>query len=158
MKKLIFLLFIILCSYSFAQIQSFDSTHIEGLKNDLVGTYKEIVKQSITMTGEQSKIFWPLFDDYMKARNPIFEERVSVTEEYMLNYYSLDDETGKNILNRAMQLSQELLDVRKEYINKMMEQLPVPVVGKFFQVDNRVTIALDMIRMSSTPLVREEER
>jgi hypothetical protein len=49
------------------------------------------------------------------------------------------------------------LDLRKEYLNKMFEQLPAPLVGKFFQIDNRVSALLDLVRMSATPLVRDEE-
>ena len=93
----------------------------------------------------------------MTARSPIFEERVNVTEEYMMNYYAMDDATAKDLINRAMQLNQDLLDVRKDYVNKMLEKLPASIVGKFFQIDNRVTTLADLVRMSSTPLVRDEE-
>ena len=42
-------------------------------------------------------------------------------------------------------------------LDKMFEQLPAPLVGKFFQIDNRVSALVDLVRMSSTPLVRDEE-
>jgi hypothetical protein len=157
MKKLFILSLLFFCSKSFAQIESFDSTYIEGIKKDLKGTYTEIVKQNLKLTDDQAKIFWPLYDEFMNARNPIFEERVKITEDYMMNYYSLDDETARELLNRSVQLSQALLDVRKEYLDKMLEQLPAPLVGKFFQLDNRISALADLVRMSSTPLVREED-
>lgn len=157
MKKLLILFTLLITSYSFAQIESFDSTYIEGIKKDLKGTYTEIVKQNLKLTDDQAKIFWPLYDEFMNARNPIFEERVKITEDYMMNYYSLDDETARELLNRSVQLNQALFDVRKEYLDKMLEQLPAPLVGKFFQLDNRISALVDLVRMSSTPLVREEE-
>jgi hypothetical protein len=158
MKTLIILFTLLITSLSFAQIQSFDSTYIEGLKKDMGGTFKEIVKENLKLTEGEAKIFWPLFDEYMAARSPIFEKRVSITEEYMMNYYALDDATAKNLIGKAMQSNQDLLDLRKEYVNKMFEQLPAPLVGKFFQIDNRVSALVDLVRMSSTPLVREEEK
>jgi hypothetical protein len=157
MKTLLILFTLLISSLSFAQIQSFDSTYVEGLKKDVVGTFKEIVKDNLKLTEDEAKIFWPLFDEYMAARSPIFEERVSITEEYMMNYYALDDETAKDILNKAMKLNQDLLDVRKKSLNKMFEQLPATLVGKFFQIDSRISALIDLVRMSSTPLVRDKE-
>ena len=157
MKKILLIIVLFACTFSFAQIQSFDSTYIEGLKKDVGGTFKEIVKENLKLTEDEAKIFWPLFDEYMAARSPIFEERVSITEEYMMNYYALDDATAKDLINKSVQSNQNLLDLRKEYLNKMFEQLPAPLVGKFFQIDNRVSAMLDLVRMSVTPLVRDEE-
>ncbi|MCU0407077.1 MAG: hypothetical protein MUE64_08970 [Ignavibacteriaceae bacterium] len=157
MKKLLVLSLLVFTSLSFAQIESFDSTYIEGLKKDVGGTFKEIVKENLKLTEDEANKFWPLFDEYMAARSPIFEERVSITEEFMMNYYALDDATAKDLINKAIQSQQDLTDVRKEYLDKMFEVLPAPLVGKFFQLDNRVSAVLDLVRMSATPLVRDEE-
>jgi hypothetical protein len=157
MKTLLILFTLLITSISFAQIQSFDSTYIEGLKKDIGGTFKEIVKENLKLTDEEAKIFWPLFDEYMAARSPIFEGRVAITEEYMMNYYAMDDATAKDLISKSMQSNQDLLDLRKEYLNKMFERLPAPIVGKFFQIDNRVSAMVDLVRMSSTPLVRDQE-
>ncbi len=157
MKKLLILFTLLISSVSFAQIESFDSTYIEGLKKDVGGTFKEIVKENLKLTEDEAKLFWPLFDEYMAARGPIFEERVSITEEFMMNYYAMDDATAKDLIYKAIKSQQVLMDVRKEYLNKMFEVLPAPLVGKFFQLDNRVSAVLDLVRMSATPLVRDEE-
>ena len=69
----------------------------------------------------------------------------------------MDDATAKDLINKAIQSQQDLMDVRKEYLNKMFEVLPAPLVGKFFQLDNRVSAVVDLVRMSATPLVRDEE-
>jgi hypothetical protein len=157
MKKLIFVLSIIITSFSFAQIESFDSTYIEGLKSDVAGTFREIVTNNMKLTADEAKIFWPIFDEYMAERNPIFDEKVNITEDYMMNYYSLDTETAMDLIHRTIKLNQDLLDLRTKYLDRMSEQLPVQVVGKFFQIDNRVSTLADLVRMSSTPLVRDEE-
>ena len=157
MKKLLVLSLLVFTSLSFAQIQSFDSTYIEGLKKDVGGTFKEIVKENLKLTEDEANKFWPLFDEYLAARSPIFEERVSITEEFMMNYYAMDDATAKDLIDKAIQSQQDLMDVRKEYLDKMFEVLPAPLVGKFFQIDNRVSAVVDLVRMSATPLVRDEE-
>ncbi len=158
MKKLLILFTLLITSYSFAQIKSLDSTYIEGVKKDLVGTFKQIVQENLTLTEDEAKIFWPLYDEYMAERNPIFDEKVSLTEEYMMNYYALDDATAKDLIKKAMGLNQALLDAKMKSLDKMLEQFPAPLVGKFFQIDNRVSALADLVRMSSTPLVRDAEK
>jgi hypothetical protein len=157
MKKLSLILVLTFCSLSFAQIQGFDSTYINDLKTDVWRTYKEIVKQNLKMTPEQADIFWPLFDEYMAAHDPIVDKRVKLTENYMMNYYSLDDATAKELIKKAIESEEEELDMKKEYINKMLEKLPAPLVGKFAQIDARVSALIDLVRMSSIPLVRTSE-
>ena len=157
MKKLLVLPLLVFTSLSFAQIESFDSTYIEGLKKDLGGTFKEIVKDNLKLTEDEANKFWPLFDEYMAARNPIMEEKVAITEEFMMNYYAMDDATAKDLIDKTMKSYQDIMDLRKEYLNKMFEVLPAPIVGKFFQIDNRVTAVVDVVRMSATPLVRDQE-
>jgi Spy/CpxP family protein refolding chaperone len=157
MKKFLVLSLLVFTSLSFAQIQSFDSTYIEGLKKDVGGTFKEIVKENLKLTEDEANKFWPLLDEYLAARSPIFEKRVSITEEFMMNYYAMDDATAKDLIDKAIQSQQDLMDVRKEYLDKMFEVLPAPLVGKFFQIDNRVSAVVDLVRMSATPLVRDEE-
>lgn len=157
MKNILLLFVLFTCSVSIAQIESLDSAHIAGIKKDLKGTFTEIVKENLKLTEDEAKVFWPLYEEYMAARSPIFEERVNITEEYMMNYYAMDDATAKDLINKALKSNQDLMDLRKEYVNKMFEQLPAPLVGKFFQIDNRFTALADLVRMSSTPLVRDEE-
>ena len=57
-----------------------------------------------------------------------------------------------------MDLKEKAVDLQKEYINKMLEGLPISVVGKFFQIDNRIAAIIDITRMTNLPLVREEEK
>ena len=156
MKNLIVILLLGLFVSVNAQTEYFE-TDIRGIRTDIREVAKEIVAENLELTTEQAKIFWPLYDEYMAERNPIFDEKVSVTEEYMMNYYALDDETAKDLIKKAMGLNQALLDARMKSLDKMFEQLPATLVGKFFQIDSRISALIDMVRMSSTPLVRDEE-
>jgi len=160
MKKLFLSLMLLLfsCSLSLAQIQGFDSTYIGELKKDVWGTYKEIIKQNLKMTPKESDVFWPLFDEYMAAHDPIVDKRLKITEDYMMNYYSLDDATAKELIIKAFESEQEELNMKKEFLNKMLDKLPAPLVGKFAQIDARVSALINLIRMSSIPLVRESEQ
>jgi hypothetical protein len=158
MKKLIVLSLLLFCSLGFSQIKSFESEYVEMLKKDIQSSARQIVADNLTLTEDQSKIFWPLYDEYDAAYNKLVDERVDVIKEYMMNYYGMDDETGKSLISKAIELKEKATSLQKEYINKMLDVLPVSVVGKFFQIDNRIEAIIDITRMANLPLLREEDK
>ena len=86
------------------------------------------------------------------------DERVDVIKDYMIHYYGMDEEKGKELITKSISLKEKAVDLQKEYINKMLKVLPISVVGKFFQIDNRIAAIIDITRMANLPLLREEEK
>jgi len=157
MKKIIFISLLVFASISFAQIESFDQSYIESVKEDAWGTYLEIIGDNLTLTDEQAQIFAPMLESYIADQNKVADMRVKNTENYMMNYYDLDDATATELLNKGVEIEQERLNIRREYMDKMLAKLPPQVVGKFFQLDVRIFALIDLVRMSSIPLVRQGE-
>jgi len=158
MKKLIILLVLIFCSLGFTQIKSFESDYVEMLKKNIQDESRMIVAENLTLTEEQAEIFWPLYDEYDAAYDGLVNERVKIIEDYMMNYYGLDEEIGKELIDKSIELKKKAVDLQEEYINKMLDVLPISVVGKFFQVDSRIAAVIDIARMANIPLMRDEEQ
>ena len=157
MKKLIILPLLLLCSSSFAQIKSFESDYVEMVKKNIQDDARTIVADNLTLTEDQAKIFWPLYDEYDSEYDKLVDERIEVLKEYMMNYYGMDSETGEKLITKSLDLKEKAVDLQRTYINKMLKVLPISVVGRFFQIDNRIAAIIDITRMSSLPLVRKEE-
>lgn len=157
MKKLFILLLLLFCSFSFAQIKSFESDYVEMVKKSIQDDARKIVADNLTLTDEQAKIFWPLYDEYDSAYHKLVDEQVDVLKEYMMNYYGLDNETGEKLITKSLDLKEKAVDLQRTYINKMLKVLPISVVGRYFQIDNRISALIDVTRMSNLPLVRKEE-
>jgi hypothetical protein len=158
MKKLIIIALLFLVSSTFAQIESFESEYVEMLKKDIQAESRKIVADNLTLTAEQAEIFWPLYDEYDAAYDKMVDERVDVIKEYMMNYYGMDEEIGKKLITKSIDLKEKAVDLQKEYINEMLEVLPISVVGKFFQIDSRIAAIIDIARMANLPLIREEQQ
>ena len=157
MKKYFILPLILFTSYTLAQLDSLDNSYIEKLKEDVDAASKEIVSDNLELTASEAKIFWPLYDQYMSARNPIVENRIMMASEYLQNYTSMDDKTADEIINELLQSELDLLNLKKDYIGKMSEVLPATLVGKYLQIENRISTLLDLVRMSSIPLLQKKE-
>jgi hypothetical protein len=158
MKKLFVFFLLFFASITFAQIESFDSEYIDEVKLDVWGTYLEIIDDNLVLTDEQAETFMPMLEQYLADQGKVADMRVKNTENYMMNYYDLDDATAKDLLNKAVEIEQERMNIRREYMEKMLEKLPPQIVGKFFQLDARIFALIDLVRMSAIPLVREEDQ
>ena len=157
MKKLTILILFFACAIGYSQTEHFETEYIDLIKKDIQAESKKIVEGNLELTDEQGTAFWPLYDEYDFAYDTIVDDRLKIIEDYMIDYYALDDETAKDLINRSIDLNQKVLDTRKEYLNKMLEVLPATVVGKFMQIDSRIGALIDVIRMSTIPLIRKEE-
>ncbi len=156
MKSFYFILVVLFVTSLNAQTKYFE-TNIDETRADLAEIGKEIVAQNVEMTPDQATIFWPLFDEYDKEDHQLGDKEVEILENYMLNYYAMDQEEGSKILNDIMQIRLDRLNLEKEYVDKMNNVLPFNVVGKFYQVNRRLNLLIDVQKAVKIPLLREPE-
>ena len=109
------------------------------------------------LTPDQAKIFWPLYDEYMAELALLGDKEVKLTEEYMPNFYLMEEKTASNLLDEVLNLERDKQSLKAEYIRKMKKVLPAKVVGKFYQVQRRLELLIDAEKVSRIPLLKKEE-
>jgi len=156
MKNLIVILLLGLFVSVNAQTEYFE-TDIRGIRTDIREVAKEIVAENLELTTEQAKIFWPLYDEYMAELALLGDKEVKLTEEYMLNFYLMEEKTASNLLDEVLNLERDKQSIKSEYIRKMKKVLPAKVVGKFYQIERRLSLLIDAEKVSRIPLLKKEE-
>ena len=156
MKNLTIILLLGLFVSLNAQTEYFE-TDIRGIRTDIREVAKEIVAENLELTTEQAKIFWPLYDEYMAELALLGDKEVKLTEEYMLNFYLMEEKTASNLLDEVLNLERDKQSLKSEYIRKMKKVLPAKVVGKFYQIDRRLSLLIDAEKVSRIPLLKKEE-
>lgn len=156
MKNLTILLVLGLFVAVNAQTEYFE-TDIRGIRTDIREVAKEIVAQNMVLTPEEAKIFWPLYDEYMAELKLLGDQEVKLTEEYMLNFYLMEDKTASDLLENVLNLERDKQSLKSEYIRKMKKVLPPKVVGKFYQIQRRLELLIDAEKVSRIPLLKKEE-
>ena len=156
MKNLTIFLFLGLFVSLNAQTEYFE-TDIRGIRTDIREVAKEIVAQNMVLTPEEEKIFWPLYDEYMAELKLLGDQEVKLTEEYMLNFYLMEDKTASDLLENVLNLERDKQSLKSEYIRKMKKVLPPKVVGKFYQIQRRLELLIDAEKVSRIPLLKKEE-
>ncbi|MFC2119641.1 hypothetical protein ACFLQ4_01080 [Bacteroidota bacterium] len=157
MKNLTISLAILFCGMTFSQSENFETGYIDILKKDIQTEAKMLVGENLEMTEEQAEVFWPLYDEYDAELLELSNERLNVISSYMLDYYDLSNEKAETLVNKAMDIDQKRLDLKRKYIAKMNKVLPQKLVGKFFQIDNYLQTLLTIQRQSTIPFIKTED-
>ena len=154
MKRLTIILALLFCGIAFSQAENFETGYIDLLKKDLQAEAKKLVDENMELTGDQAKVFWPIYDNYDAALLELSNERLNVIADYMLDFYDLSDEKAESLLNRVFEIDQKKLDIQKEYFDKFNAVLPATLVGKFYQIDNYIDLLISLQRSESIPLIQ----
>jgi len=154
MKRLTIVLALFFCGITFSQSEHFETGYIDLLKKDIQAESKKLVDESMELTDDQAKVFWPIYDSYDAALLDLSNERLDVIADYMLDFYDLSDEKAESLLKRVFEIDQKKLDIQKEYYDKFNAVLPATLVGKFFQIDNYIDLLISLQRSETIPLIQ----
>lgn len=141
---------VLLCTVSFAQ-----EKYIELLRQDIKKEKVGIITEVMDFTEEQAGIFWPIYREYDLELTKIGDERLAMIKDYAEHYQILTDEKAKELVEKAFQLQQKRIKLRRAYFKKMDKVLPSKVVAKFFQLEQQIILLLDLKIASELPLIDE---
>ena len=126
---------------------------IQLMRSDVQADKNEIIAHTMQFTDTESVAFWPVYRDYAYGHQVIGDERVQLIKDYALNYDSMDDAKAKDMVQRMINLEDETLNLREDYWPKFMKALGAKRAAKFYQVDNRLRLIINLQLSENIPLI-----
>jgi hypothetical protein len=99
--------------------------------------------------------FWPIYRQYEYERSKLDDRRAAVIKEYTQNYPNLTDAQAKAMADQMFGCESRLAELKKKYYKKFNKVLPALTVTKFFQLDRRIDLMMDMQVESSLPALTQ---
>ncbi len=88
--------------------------------------------EKLQLTPEESKEFWPLYNEYENARTELRQKYHLEGKRLEL----LSDSELEEHIEQQLKMEEEMVKLRREYVYKFMEILPVRKVAMLQKVDN----------------------
>jgi hypothetical protein len=126
---------------------------IQLLRKDLQSDKKLIVAANIALTEAEAQKFWPVYDQYTADLAKINDTKVSVIKEYAANYENLTDSQAQDLARRWTDADEKAIQLRLNYFPMFQKVLPGKKVARFFQIDHRIGVVMDLQMASGIPLV-----
>jgi len=126
---------------------------IQLLRSDLQAGKNQIITATMQFTDAESAAFWPIYRDFARDQQVIGDERVQLIKDYAANYDSMDDNKAKDMVQRMINVEDKTLNLREDYWPKFMKALGAKRAAKFYQVDNRIGLLINLQLTSAIPLI-----
>ena len=159
MKRILIAAFVIcllMIPMSFAQNNKLglSDTDIQLLRTDVQSDKDDIIAGTMQFSDKESQAFWPLYRDYARDQQKIGDERLGVIRDFANKYDTLTDNDAKDLVQRLMNVEDKTLNLREDYWKKFEAALGAKRAAKFYQVDNRLTLMINIQLAGAIPLVK----
>jgi len=127
-------------------------TDIQLLRSDLQAAKNDVIAHTMQFTDPESAAFWPLYRDYARDQQTIGDARFRVIMDYAQHYGNMSDATASDLIQRFIGVESKMLALRQDYWPKFQKALGARRAAKFYQVDNRLTLMINLQLASEVPL------
>ena len=154
------LVFFVLSALLFAQDgkkeeSDYDLTaEIELLKTDLKAQKIALFSNGMELSKAEGEKFWPVFNEYQNEAGKLVDSKVKLLKEYADNYEKMSAKMAKRLLKEAMDIDKSALKMQEKYIAKLSKVLPEVKVVRFYQLDNRIKMLINLQISSVIPLIK----
>ena len=130
---------------------------IEAVRADMRTEKAKIIGTAMDFREKDAAAFWPIYRQYEYERSTLEDRRFAVIKEYIEKNASLTDPEAKAMAERMFECDSLVTELKKRYFKKFNEVLPAFTVTKFFQLDRRIDLLMDMeVESSLPPLTRPQ--
>jgi PBP1b-binding outer membrane lipoprotein LpoB len=130
---------------------------VQLLRKDLRSARKQIVAANMLLSESEAQKFWPVYDEYTVEVTKINDKKLAIIEEYAANYQNLSDDKAHSLVEQWAQADDSALKSREKYFPQVEKAISSKKAARFFQIDRRIALLVDLQVASEIPLVEPEE-
>lgn len=113
-----------------------------------------IVTEAMDLTPAEMETFWPLYREYRVEAAKIGDRVVALIQRYAENYDNLTDDAASKLLNEFVKIEQARANLKAKFLPKFKKVLPATKVVRFYQLENKMDIAVLNEMAEQIPLVK----
>jgi len=113
---------------------------------------KTVMKQSMGLSKEESKVFWPLYKEYQKVLLPVVLGRAKLIRRFAKEHENFSEKKASVLIDEYLEIETKLLKIKKEHMGKFREKLPPKKVMRYFQMENKAEVGFRYSVAEELPL------
>ena len=134
--------------------QSGTDTDIALLRSDVQAQKTDIIGKTMQLNDTDAKAFWPLYREYANKQQTLGDQRVSVIKDYGAQYDTLTDAQADGLMDRMIKFNKSRNELTAQYYPKFKKAIGAKQAAKFIQVDNRLSLLVDLQLANSIPIIQ----
>jgi G:T/U-mismatch repair DNA glycosylase len=137
-----------------------ESMHVQSIRADeqiilsqIMADKRAVYAQSLQLTDEESRAFWPVYDEYEAEVKKVDDRFIRLVNDYAAKYSTMTDADARQMLAAKMKIDRERLDLQQAYTKKIARAVPAIKALRYAQVESRIDNELQRKVMQLIPLV-----
>ena len=151
MKK--FILLSLLLGMGISLFAQSENDYMEVMRSALKTEKKSIIAEVMTLTNEESLVFWPLYNEYQGKLYTANTKYLGIITDFAKKFETMTDEDAMDLMQRLNAYDAEILKLKKGYIKKFNKILPAKKVLRYMQAENKIDVLVDFEIANSVPLL-----
>jgi len=139
-------------NYAADQQVSTDS-YLELVRADVKASKVVIITGAMQFNDRDASVFWPIYSKYEYELDRVNDQRIAAIKLYADKYATMNDADAKAIATKMFDYETRLAALKKKYFKKFNTVLPAVTVVKFFQLEHRLDLVIDMKIAAALPSV-----
>jgi len=160
MKKLLLTVLLLALPLGASVAVADDGTdaYIDLMRSDLRADKKLIVTVAMDISDADSKVFWPIYDEYEKERKALGDRIVELIKKYPDAVNVTGPETIRMLSADWFKLQDDRVALMKKYYKKVENKVSPRVATRWMQVEYRLTMLINLQIAAEVPLVEPIKR
>ncbi|MHC1764516.1 MAG: hypothetical protein AB9869_09435 [Verrucomicrobiia bacterium] len=129
---------------------------VELARSDIRVHKALIIAENLPMTEEEAAEFWPLHREYEAALSKLNDEKLALIVRYAEGYKAkaLNDKEASKLAEESFDLEEKRTKLRRKFFKEFQTAIPAIKAVRFFQIENQLTMVLDLQVAASIPLIK----
>ena len=130
------------------------NTNMEILIEKIKADKKLLVGVNMSLTNEEARDFWPLYDAYQSELQTVNRELGRLIGEFAEAYAKgpIPNETAKQIRNDVFALEEKELRLKRTYADKMEKVIPAWKATRYMQIESKIRALVKFELAQQIPL------
>ena len=122
-------------------------------RKDVRSLKKQIVAANMSLSDTEAQQFWPIYDSYTAELSTIMDKKYALLNEYAQNYTSITNEQAESYIQGRAAVEESMMQLRLKYFPIFRKVISGKSTARFFQMDWRLGLIMELQLASQTPLV-----
>jgi hypothetical protein len=136
-----------------ASAQDSADEDIKLFRKDLRSIRKQFIAANMVLSDKEAEQFWPLFEQYTQELVAKQDEKYALLKGYAQTYLTMTDAEAEKYIRGRASVDQAISEVRLKYFPLFRKVLSGKSTARFFQLDWRLGLLMDLQLASQTPVI-----
>ena len=134
-------------------LQGMSSYELNMLRHDIRNQKQKLIAQNLPMSESEAVKFWAVYQKYAAELKDIEDERYSMLHTYAQTYRTMSNDDSLIFMRRWLEVDEKIVQLRSRYLPQFKDILPGKKAATFFQLDERITMMINLELASQLPLL-----